>query len=157
MSDPERKTFQYRILRYAPSLLRDEWVNIGVLLESADGARHAARILDEEHLPRVRRLHPEADLELLRSLPEEFSSRLAGPADVVAKELAKWNDTLSNALQFGPAKGLLAEDFEAELARLYDEQVGPPPRVRGDSRRGREAGCAASCEMFSGGIESWTK
>jgi hypothetical protein len=24
MSDPERKTFEYRILRYAPNLLRDE-------------------------------------------------------------------------------------------------------------------------------------
>jgi Protein of unknown function (DUF3037) len=131
MSDPKRKTFQYCILRYAPNLLRDEWVNIGVLLESADGGQRAVRILDEEHLPRVRRLHPEADLDLLRALPEEFSSRLAGPADIVAKELAKWNDTLSNALQFGLAKGLLAEDFETELARLYDEQVGPPLRVRG--------------------------
>lgn len=131
MTEPERKTFEYRILRYAPNLLRDEWVNIGVLLESADGAQRGVRILDEEHLPRVRRLHPEADLDLLRALPQEFSSRLAGPADAVAKDLARWNDTLSNALQFGPMKGLRAEDFEAELARLYDEQVGPPPRARG--------------------------
>ena len=32
--------FQYRILRYMPNLLRDEWVNIGVLLE--DTSRRAA-------------------------------------------------------------------------------------------------------------------
>jgi hypothetical protein len=131
MSEPERSTFQYRILRYAPNLLRDEWVNIGVLLESAGGGQRAVRILDEEQLPRVRRLHPEADLDLLRGLPQEFSSRLDGPAEVVEKELAKWSDTFSNAVQFGPVKGLLAENFEAELARLYDEQVEPPPRVRG--------------------------
>jgi hypothetical protein len=131
MSEPERNTFEYRILRYAPNLLRDEWVNIGVLLESAGGGQRAIRLLDEEHLPRVRRLHPEADLDLLRALPQEFTSRLAGPADAVAKDLARWNDTLSNALQFGPVKGLLAENFDAELARLYDEQVGPPPRARG--------------------------
>lgn len=131
MTEPERKAFEYRILRYAPNFARDEWVNIGVLLESADDVQRGVRILDDEHLPRVRRLHPEADLDLLRRLQEEFASRLAEPIGVVTKELTRWNETYSTTLQFGPAKGLLAEDFETALARLYDEQVGPPPRSRG--------------------------
>ena len=37
----ERKMFRYRILRYVPNLIRDEWVNIGVLLE--DDKRLTAR------------------------------------------------------------------------------------------------------------------
>ncbi len=35
MPTEERKTLRYRVLRYTPNLIRDEWVNIGV---------HAGRI-----------------------------------------------------------------------------------------------------------------
>jgi len=131
MAGEERMTLRYRILRYTPNVARDEWVNIGVLLERAEGNERALRLIEEEHLARVRRLHPEADLDLLRALPAELGGRLAGPGEKAAAELARWNDTMSNVLQFSPAKGLLAEDFQAELARLYEEQVGPPPRARG--------------------------
>ena len=37
--------------------------------------------------------------------------------------LAKWDDTLSNALQLAPQKGTLAEDLDAELERLYSDHV----------------------------------
>jgi hypothetical protein len=131
MPGEERATLRYRILRYTPNIVRDEWVNIGVLLERAEGGERALRIIEDQHLPRVRRLHPEADLDLLRSLPAELSARLAGPGENAAAELARWNDTMSNVLQFSAMKGLLATDFDAELTRLYDEQVGPPPRARG--------------------------
>ncbi len=40
-----RNMFQYRILRYMPNQLRDEWVNIGVLLEEASGERLAMRLI----------------------------------------------------------------------------------------------------------------
>ena len=44
-TDEEPKNmFQYRILRYMPNPLRDEWVNIGVLLEENSGARQAMRL-----------------------------------------------------------------------------------------------------------------
>ena len=131
MAEEERNTLRYHILRYAPNLLRDEWVNIGVLLEQAEGERRAVRIVEEGHLGRVRRLHPEADLDLLRALPADFSARLSGPQSRVAEEIRKMTDTLSNGVQLSPAKGLLAADFDAELNRLYEEQVAPPPRARG--------------------------
>ena len=37
----------YRILRYTPNLVRDEWVNIGVLLEDPGGRRRAMRLIEE--------------------------------------------------------------------------------------------------------------
>ena len=37
--------------------------------------------------------------------------------------LAKWDDTLSNALQLSPQKGTLAQDLDAELERLYNDHV----------------------------------
>lgn len=138
-------TFRYRILRYTPNLIRDEWINIGVLLEEGEpqpsrGARQAVRVIDEpSEMARVRRLHPDADENLLRMLPSEFGAILQAPPLNGVPLLTKIEQTLSNVLQFSPVKGLIAEDFEAELDRLYREQVAPPPRARGgivESARG---------------------
>ncbi len=127
-----RNTFQYRILRYVPNLARDEWVNIGVLLEEASGARQAVRLIEEPaEFARVRRVHPDIDEDLLRSLAPEFDARLRGPMAEVALYLQKLDQNLSNMLQLSPPKGLLAENFDAELDRLYREQVTPPLRRAG--------------------------
>jgi len=123
---------QYRILRYMPNPLRDEWVNIGVLLEETSGARQAMRLIEEPgEFARVRRVHPDADGDLLHGLAPEFDTRLRGPAAEVAPYLQKLDQNLSNMRQLSPAKGLLAENFDAELDRLYREQVTPPVRRAG--------------------------
>ena len=75
------KMFEYRILRYLPNRARDEWVNIGVLLEETSGARRAMRLIEEPaEFARVRRVHPAADENLLRSLSSEFDARLRAPS-----------------------------------------------------------------------------
>ena len=57
------------MLRYTPNLVRDEWVNIGILLfNPATGERRLRLVEDEEEYRRVRRLHPHADEPLLRAL-----------------------------------------------------------------------------------------
>ncbi|HEX4074732.1 MAG TPA: DUF3037 domain-containing protein [Candidatus Acidoferrales bacterium] len=132
MPEESRNTLRYRVLRYTPNLVRDEWVNVGVLLEEVDGAaaRRAARFIEEDaEITRVRRIHPGADESLLRALGSDFDARLRSPA--AAGDLEKLGQTLSNVLQFSPARALLAEDFDAELERLYREHVAPPPSRRG--------------------------
>jgi hypothetical protein len=140
MNDERRPALRYRILRYTPNLVRDEWVNIGVLLEDSGGERRAIKLIeDDSEFARVRRLHPAADDALLRNLSSEFDARLKAPAAEVAKYLEKLEQTLSNAVQLSPQKGVLAEDFDAELDRLYHDHVAPPPRTRGgiiESTRG---------------------
>jgi len=132
MPEENQNTFRYRILRYTPNLVRDEWVNIGVLLEETRGSRRAIQVVqDDAELARVRRLHPAADLELLRALPAEFESRLEGAASNVESEVQRLETTLSNVLQFSPVKGLLASSFDDEMERLYREHVAPPPSARG--------------------------
>jgi hypothetical protein len=107
-------------------------VNIGVLLEEASGARQAMRLIEAPvEFARVRRVHPEADENLLRSLSTEFDAQLRGPAAAVASNLQKLDVSFSNVLQFSQAKGLLADNFDAELDRLYREQVTPPARRAG--------------------------
>lgn len=132
MPEENRYTLRYRVLRYTPNLIRDEWVNVGVLLEEIGGAasRRAVRLIEEDaEIARVRRLHPGADENLLRALPADFDARLRSPE--AAADLEKLDQTLSNVLQFSPARALLAEDFDAELERLYRERVARPPARRG--------------------------
>jgi hypothetical protein len=120
----------YHVVRYQPNLIRDEWVNIGVLLEDAARNRLRARLIEEEsEIARVRRLHPAADEALLRALPADFESQIAA-APAAAAFLQKLDQTLSNVLQFSPQKGLLAGDFDAELDRLYRDHVAPPHYAR---------------------------
>jgi len=155
ISVPENdlREFVYRVVRYTPNVVRDEWVNIGVILDAAlDGAVHGAapgnprrqaRLIETDgEMARVRRLHPGADIALLRSLGPEFEARLSsigdgagngasgdpGAADAYMKRL---EDSLSNALQFSPQKVVLAEDFDSELERLYQAHVSPPRGARG--------------------------
>jgi hypothetical protein len=124
-------TFRYRILRYMPNPIRDEWVNIGVFMEEANGLRQSIRVIEEPpEIARVRRLHPNADETYLRLLPSEFDAIFKAPRIDGVSVFAKVEQTLSNVLQFTPATGVLAEDFEAEFERLYREQVAPPARGR---------------------------
>jgi len=132
MPEERQTTFRYRVLRYTPNLIRDEWVNVGLLLEEVDGPRRAMRLIEEaSEIARVRRLHPAADEDLLRALPAEFDARLRAPEAEVLIYLEKIGQTLSNVLQFSPQRALLAEDFDAELDRLFREHVAPPPSARG--------------------------
>ena len=138
MPDEPKHTYLYRVLRYAPNLIRDEWVNIGVLLEEVEGddtpgangagrPRRAVRLIEESsEIARVRRLHPNADEALLRALPADFDARFRAPATEVASYIATLEQTLSNVLQFSPQKALLAEDFDAELDRLFRDHVAVP-------------------------------
>ena len=140
MPEEPKNTYRYRVLRYTPNLIRDEWVNIGVLLEQTGNHpgdrlwKRAIKVIeDQSELARVRRLHPQADERLLRALPTEFDTRLReAPGGVVNTYLEKLGETLSNALQFSPSRALLADDFDAELDRLYRAHVALPR----SSRRG---------------------
>ena len=79
----------------------------------------------------MRRLHPGADEELLRALPAEFDARLRAATSDVDTYLEKLDQTLSTTLQFSPQKALLADDFDAELDRLFRDHVAAPAGVRG--------------------------
>jgi hypothetical protein len=123
MAEDNLQTFAYRILRYTPNLVRDEWVNVGVILEDGTGERRQARLIEESaEFARVRRLHPAAEEAFLRALPSALEVMLASSAS-----FAKLDDTLSNAIQFSSSRAVLAENFDAELDRLYRDHVAPPP------------------------------
>jgi hypothetical protein len=155
------RTLAYRVLRYTPNLVRDEWVNIGVLVFDPQSGERRMRLIEEpEEYARVRRLHPRVDEELLRALRDDLENRFAtatqffnGTGNGTAerpgngqasadwmKLLGKWDETLSNALQLAPQKGLHGDDLDAETERLYADHVA---LHRGAARVGAPGGRGA--------------
>jgi hypothetical protein len=141
------RVFAYRVLRYTPNLVRDEWVNIGILIFAPETGERRLRLIEEQgEFTRVRRLHPQADENVLRRLRDDLEDRFqsangksANGADWQAL-LAKWDDTLSNALQLAPQKGTFAPDLDTELERLYTDHVAlqrAPSRVGAPGTRGQ--------------------
>src|SRR5580700_10331013 len=93
---PAERTLVHRILRYVPNLLRDEWVNIGVLLYDPNtGERRLRLIEDEEEYDRLRSLHPRVDEESLRGLRDHMESRFS------AATLSKGNGPIRSILRNG--------------------------------------------------------
>src|SRR6266849_11192681 len=95
----EERGLAYRILRYVPNLVRDEWVNIGVLIfNPLTGERRLRLIGDRVEYNRVRRLHPSVDEAVLRALRDDLEDRLDpetddGPAIPLQKILRKCDET----------------------------------------------------------------
>jgi Protein of unknown function (DUF3037) len=162
------RTLAYRVLRYTPNLVRDEWVNIGVLVFDPQSGERRMRLIEEpEEYARVRRLHPRADEDLLRALRDDLENRFATATQLFngtgmaekpgngrtsadwLKLLGKWDETLSNALQLAPQKGVQAEDLDAETERLYADHVA---LQRGEARVGapgtRGAICSYCAQVF---------
>jgi len=167
--------FSYRTFRYVPNLVRDEWINIGVLVfDERTGERRLRLIAEPEEFRRVRRLHPQADERVLRQLRDELENRLEGASQLFSgngqdaaggngradwlKLLDKWDTVLSNVLQLGPSKGTEATDLDAELERLYADQVAPQtgetPRV---GQPGSRAVLRAHCSQVWRTARLWER
>jgi len=126
MTDTPRQNCKFFLLRYVPDAVKNEFVNIGLVLlpPQAPPELRFAR-----NWSRVQALDPQADTELL----DAFRDELSRESD---KEmlLGKMEDSFSNALQTSEYKACLtaAPAQEAdELARIYLDA----PR----GRRAREA------------------
>jgi hypothetical protein len=135
-SAQNERTCVYRILRYSPYQVRDEWLNIGVLVFDPQSDACRLRLIEEpEEFARVRRLHPAADEAVLRrfrvDLEDRFASARGSNAASIEALVQKWDETLSCAVQFSPKRGVISRDLDAELERIYRDAVAiPRARVR---------------------------
>jgi hypothetical protein len=138
-----------RLLRYTPNLLRDEHLNIGVVLHEPASGRAELRVVEtESELARVRRLHPSADLDLMRRLDSELRWQMAQHGGDTQAWLTGLDQTLSNAVQLGPQRAVLTEDFDAELDRIYRDQVAPLRATRAEATHSRAALRTRANEAF---------
>src|SRR5215469_15594260 len=121
---------KFFLLRYVPDAVKNEFVNIGVVLLPPEGQPELRFARDWS---RVQALDPEADTELL----EAFRHELSGQADQ-ERLLSRLADSFSNVLQASEPRGCLTSSpvQEAnELARMYLEA---PQRSIARARSARE-------------------
>ncbi len=143
---PERKQCEFQLIRYVPDPVKNEFVNIGVVLR-APGEQSMLRFTRD--WGRVRCLDPDADTQMLEALEIEVGQRLADPTgQPSAADLGLLEDSLSNGLQITETKAYLAETFLAGLEDLMRLYVDTPRRERSQRRSGRSALLAAMRTRF---------
>ena len=129
-----RQQCSFFLLRYVPDAVKNEFVNIGLVLLPPDGQ---AELRFTHDWSRVRCLDAEADVEVLGALESDLRGQLHGLNGDRDSILRRIQDSFSNALQPSEIKACLAESpaLEAdELARLYLDRQRPRAQ-RGSSAR----------------------
>lgn len=114
---------EFFLIRYVPDTVKNEFVNIGVVLREA-GQPETAHVRFTRDWSRVRCIDPDADTEMLESLENEVRERLSGGAIETAAMMKVLGDSFSNLLQVTEPKACLAESIPAEmeqLSRIYVE------------------------------------
>ena len=133
---PERKQCEFQLIRYVPDPVKNEFVNIGVVLRA--GEQSMLRFTRD--WGRVRCLDPDADTQMLEALEIEVGHRLrTQPANHPRPILGLLQDSFSNGLQITETKAYLAETFLAGLEDLMRLYVDTPRRERSQRRSGRSA------------------
>lgn len=135
---PNERQCEFFLLRYVPDAVKDEFVNIGViLLESGRNGQGYANVRFTSDWRRVRCLDPTVDLEMLKEIEEELRRDLTqgkGPQDV----RRRLEESLSNTLQLSSVKACLTDSPEEEierLSRLYLERSYPVERGKESGRQ----------------------
>ncbi|SRR5579871_4332148 len=166
----EENYIAYHILRYASDLVRDEWVNIGVLVFDPNSGQRRMRLIEEEsEFARIRKLQPSADQRVLRQLRDHLESRFdafleslpfaesASFRTELEKFLNKWDGALSTGLQLSSPKGVQAADLDEELERLYKERVALQRSAVRVGSPGSRASIRSYCSQVWKQAKLWEK
>jgi len=129
----ERKKLEFFLLRYVPNAVREEFVNIGlIMLEQGASDAGFAGVRFTRDWRAVECIDPQADIEILQALEPDIRRQLQDMQSRVAL-IKRLEDSLSNLVQLSPAKGVLTENPEHEiesLAQLYLEHAPGTRRVK---------------------------
>jgi hypothetical protein len=126
---------RFFLLRWVPDAVKNEFINIGLVLLPGTGA---PELRFTEDWSRVRCLDPAADIELLENLQVELRAQLREEREPRELLLRRIQDSFSNSLQSTGAIACLADSPAAEadaLARIYLEH---PPRSQTRDKSARQ-------------------
>jgi hypothetical protein len=142
-----RKQCEFQLIRYVPDPVKNEFVNIGVLLRASEGGQSMLRFTRD--WGRVRCLDPDADTQMLEAFEIEVGHRLLSqPTDHPKRIMTLLEGMLSNQVQITDAKGYLPETFLTGLEDLMRQYVDSPRRERSRRQGGRAAVLAAMRKHF---------
>lgn len=148
MADSNKHELGFFLLRYVPDAVKDEFVNVGIVLVGGGVDAGYAGVRFTRDWRRVLCMDPGADLEWLQALEKDIRMRLqdaGGREDI----LFRLQDLCSNVIQVSATKGCLgaepAQELES-LAKLYLE--APPIRAGKRVPGGRQRILAAMRNAF---------
>ncbi len=139
---PERIQCEFYLLRYVPDAVKNEFVNIGVMLREA-GREETTRVKLTRDWSRVRCMDPDADTSLLEAMEGELAERVRDGGSGRQPVMTMLEESLSTSVQMSEVRGVLAESVPAEmeqLLRLYVE----PVREKVSRRKSGRAAIAGS-------------
>lgn len=144
---PERVQCEFFLLRYVPDAVKNEFVNIGVMLREA-GRIETTQVRFTRDWSRVRCMDPDADTALLEAIEGELAARVreAGQGSKPVMQLLE--ESLSTSVQMTEARGTLAESVLAEMEQLLRLYVEPLREKVSKKRSGRVAIAASMRSEF---------
>jgi len=116
---------EFFLIRYVPDTVKNEFVNIGVLLREA-GRPESAVVRFTRDWARVRCMDADADTSLLEAMEGEIASRLRLGESDFKPMMGLMEESFSNSLQMSEGRACLAESLTLEmeqLLRMYVETV----------------------------------
>jgi hypothetical protein len=131
LQDNRLKPCSYFLLRYAPNPLREDGLNVGILLHCPE-EKYLGCIVTSR-FSRIKRFDPRADRELFRFLQKDFEEQIEQHENDQEGYLQGLSESMSNAIRLeGPRAVLLAKP-EVEIEGLFVRSVGhefarTPPR-----------------------------
>src|SRR2546421_5681418 len=127
---------EFFLLRYVPDLVKDEFINIGVVL--SESQTNFADVRFTTDWSRARCLSAQADIEMLEAVHSDVRRLLAEGGASRERIFKVITDSFSNTIQLSPVKACLAQSPQAEieqLAKLYLESARPKRTGRPRSAR----------------------
>ncbi len=138
----ERRQFEFFLLRYVPNAVREESVNIGlVMTESVEGGNGFADVHFTQDWKRARCLFPDTDVEMLEALGREIRNRIANVQER-ALLIHEMEERYSNTIQLSPVRQVFAQDPAVEMKNLVSTLVETPwmAGAQADAAPARRAG-----------------
>lgn len=128
-----REVYHYSILRFVPNPVREEALNLGVMLIRDEGGYADYRMLARIKT-RIRVAAPGFDIRLLESFEADlrsliggvgFQRRLGASQALIVQDLVRLADTHANQIQFTDPRVYLTEEPDKALDDLFVEFVRP--------------------------------
>jgi DUF3037 family protein len=125
------KLFQYAVVRYVPDIIRDEAVNVGVLITAVDGHRFEFKFLPRSAT--VRKLWPKADSALVKNFQQQLTicAKNNKPLGNIGRVFEpgffdKAREEFNGNLQLTMPRAVIGPNIDEVLNRVYQTSVAEP-------------------------------
>jgi Protein of unknown function (DUF3037) len=123
MPNEPLKECAFLLVQYIPDLVRGEFLNVGLFLHCPQEKYLGCLFTDD--FRRLKRFHPQADLEFLREMQSEFEAQIDEHGENLEGYIHYIQNAFSNLLQVAPPRACLLRDPQSELQNLFARYVGP--------------------------------